>query len=151
MCMYKDQNVHKIAEEDIVCYKIVERTKESGKLKSYFIGTSIKLEKPMMSFSHNAIMRDPTIIDNRCYLEEEVIHTFATCEFDSLYLDSMRSEANWSSNGKREAVLIECIIPKGTIYIENIVCNIEKPRPTTGCYPQYGALCVIPKRIIKVL
>lgn len=100
---------------------------------------------------HDAIMRDPTIIDNGCYLEEEVIHTFATCEFDSLYLDSMRSETNWSSNGKREAVLIECIIPKGTIYIENVVYNIEPPRSTADCYPQYGALCVIPKRITRVL
>lgn len=151
MCLYKNQNVHKIAEQDIVCYKIVERTIDSGELESYYMDTSIKFEEPMMSFSHYAVMRDPTIIDDRCYLEEEVVHVFATSEFDSLYLDYLVYETNWLSKGEKEAVLIECIIPKGTIYVESIVCDMQKNRITANCYPQYGALCVIPKRIIRVL
>lgn len=56
-----------------------------------------------------------------------------------------------ATNEELISVLIECIIPKGTIYIENVVYNIESPRSTAGCYPQYGALCVIPKRITRVL
>lgn len=152
MCLYKNQNVHKIAEEDIVCYKIVVRDKKTGELCSYWHKVPIRLDEPIIAKLSEYVKRDLSRIDKPLVLRAEVVHTYRDCVLDSVYLNMIADDIKWwTTTLLHEVVMIECIIPKGTIYIENCPNKHKLHTPRDNDFAQYGALCVIPKRIIRVL
>ena len=108
MCLITANPIPKIADEDIVCYKLVKRTKVKGIYKSSFQGfqyvirqlytNNIKIE-----FSHKLI-KDKVLFGYS--IEEGVFHSYASC----LYPVTL-SPLPWCA-------LLKCIIPKGAYYFE---------------------------------
>ena len=112
----------KIADKDIICYKLVERTKIKGVYKSSFIGfeyiirqlytNNIKIEFSYFLIKHTSIIDSPIT-----YIEEGMFHSYASC----LYPVTL-SPLPWCA-------LLKCIIPKGAYYYEGYFDN----------YPSYAS------------
>ena len=108
MCLFTYFLKPKIADKDIVCYKLVVRTKIKGVYKSSFQGfeyiirqlytNNIKIE-----FSYKLI-KPETIFGY--FIEEGMFHSYAT----NLYPIILSPLPN--------CALLKCIIPKGAYYFE---------------------------------
>ena len=108
MCLVINQSEPKIADKDIVCYKLVKRTKIKGVYKSSFQGfeyiirqlytNNIKIE-----FSYKLIKAE-TIF--RYFIEEGMFHSYAS------YLHPV------ILSPLPNCALLKCIIPKGAYYFE---------------------------------
>lgn len=110
MCFNKEVSnyAHKIAEEDIVCYKIVHRYPSWPKprWKSFyrrFIYEQGELYEEKLS---DDLLK---ILDGRPTLENFVYHSYS----DLCALDVCEIHL---SHVARQVVLVKCIIPKGSIY-----------------------------------
>ena len=107
MCLQLKYLESKIADEDIICYKLVVRTKIKGVYKSSFPGfeyiirqlytNNIKIE-----FSHKLI-KDRVLFGYS--VEEGMFHSFI-----NPYPGTLSSPLY--------SALLKCIIPKGTYYYE---------------------------------
>ena len=107
MCLVTTQLEPKIADKDIICYKLVVRTKIKGVYKSSFQGfeyiirqlytNNIKIE-----FSYKLI-KPETIFGY--FIEEGMFHSYAD------YLPTMSVIAS-------NYVVLKCIIPKGAYYFD---------------------------------
>ena len=112
MCLVTTQLEPKIADKDIICYKLVKRTKTKGVYKSSFQGfeyiirqlytNNIKIE-----FSYKLI-KPETIFGY--FIEEGMFHSYASKSSPIL------SPLPWSA-------LLKCIIPKGAYYFEGYFDN----------------------------
>lgn len=144
MCLYKGLNKHKIAQEDIVCYKVITRSKYH--CSTYYLEYPIYSGTPLISKNHMSVPE----MDERMELNGEVVHAFQSSDLPTFYLEytinSIELYNNYSGNAVKDLALMECIIPKGTIYYEN-VCN-ELSMLSEGI-PQYGATKIIPIEIVK--
>ena len=118
MCLVTTQLEPKIADKDIICYKLVERTKIKGVYKSSFQGfeyvirqlytNNIKIE-----FSHKLI-KDRVLFGYS--IEEGMFHSYASKSSPIL------SPLPWWA-------LLKCIIPKGAYYFKGYYGN----------YPSYAS------------
>ena len=112
MCLHLNHLEPKIADKDIVCYKLVEKTKIKGVYKSYFQEFEYVIRQ---SYTNNLDIKFvDRIIKNLCpsyphydiyAIEEGMFHS---------YTNYMPFELLTSLD---EAIL-KCIIPKGAYYYE---------------------------------
>ena len=105
MCLITNNPIPKIADEDIVCYKLVKRTKIKGVYKSSFQ----KFEYVIRQLYTNYF--DIKYVDmlikrryNLSAIEEDMFHSYAN------YLSAITILPN--------CVTLKCIIPKGAYYFE---------------------------------
>lgn len=135
------------ASEDIVCYKIIEiynmRYGKSINL-SYYQGTRIVFGKPIKA----SVESDVRTLNLLQKLDVEVVHAFVEKEFSSITISNLEETTTFFSNPEYkfcesiDIAVIECTIPKGTYYCKGHDANDR---------PNYGALTIIPNRIIKKL
>jgi hypothetical protein len=112
MCFDKEVSnyTHKVAEEDIVCYKVVFRYESEGKprwssLYQHFIYEQGELYEEKFS---DRLLR---FFDGLTRLKSNVYHSYSDlCGIDVI-------DSRWL--GTHQAVLVKCIIPKGSIYWVN--------------------------------
>ena len=113
MCLYVNHLEPKIADKDIVCYKLVKRTKIKGVYKSniqrfeYIIRqlytNNISIECSNSVIKHFKIQG---IKGRDYYIEEGMFHSYVS----HLYPAILRPLPNHT--------LLKCIIPKGAYYFE---------------------------------
>ena len=109
MCLVTTQLEPKIADKDIICYKLVKRTKIKGVYKSSFQGfeyiirqlytNNIKIE-----FSYK-LKRETAI---GYFIEEGMFHSYASNLYPIL-------------SPLPHCALLKCIIPKGAYYYEGYI------------------------------
>lgn len=143
MCLYIGLNKHKVAQEDIVCYKVITRSRY--RCLTFYQKHPIYSGVPL-------IPRDLTSVpemDEKTELSGEVVHAFQTNNLPEVYLaylvNSIILFNTYAVNVMRDLALMECIIPKGTVYYENICNDLSK----LDGIPQYGATRIIPVKIVK--
>lgn len=136
-----------IADKDIICYKIIEIYNMSdGKSinSSYYQGAKIVFGKPIKAL----VQSDIETLNSLLVLGAEVVHAFVEKEFSSITVSNLEettaffSKREYKSCKSVDIAVIECTIPKGTHYCEGYD-NVGRPN--------YGALTIIPNRIIKKL
>ena len=110
MCLVTIQLEPKIADKDIICYKLVKRTKTKGAYKSSFQGFEYIIRQLYTNnldirFANKSIKRS----FYKCFyiIEEGMFHSYAS----NLY--PILSPLPWCA-------LLKCIIPKGSLYLENL-------------------------------
>ena len=106
MCLDINHLKPKIADKDIICYKIVERTK----IKGIYISSGMGFEYIIRQlYTNNLDIKYVNFIIKRRYnmftIEKNMFHSF------SKYLPTM---STLSTN----YVALKCIIPKGAYYFE---------------------------------
>ena len=109
MCFDKEYGnyTHKVAEEDIVCYKVVRRYEPEIKSRWITLYTDFIYEQGELyeeKFSDSLLCS----LDRQSWLEACVYHSYS----DLRGLDI--NEISWLY--AHQAVLVKCIIPKGSIY-----------------------------------
>ena len=122
MCLYAKQ-VSKIADNDIVCYKVIEiwfdgymctpyqyKTINFG-IRYYECGT---FKHYNVLVTQNIVSND-TITNNNVIITGDSIHLFKDLE-DAIKFAKYKNNSNHSSNFSYQ--VIKAIIPKGTEYIE---------------------------------
>ena len=107
MCLVTAQLKPKIADKDIICYKLVKKTKIKGIYKSSFqefeyIIRQLYTNNIKIEFSYKLI-KPETIFGY--FIEESMFHSYAS----NLY--PILSPLPWCA-------LLKCIIPKGAYYFE---------------------------------
>jgi len=136
-----------IADKDIICYKIIEiYNMPDGRSinSSYYQGTKIAFGKPIKAL----VQSDIETLNSSLVLGAEVVHAFVEKEFSSITISHLEetttffSKREYRSCESIDIAVIECTIPKGTYYCEGYDQNDR---------PNYGALTIIPNRIIKKL
>lgn len=141
MCLCKKPGPPKVAEEDITCYKVVERHKNDGKLTSYY-QTSPIVPGTMMVPNEKIDISEMSVQHRVC---GGAIHAYHDCSFS---IELMRHWFVWGSKDT-ELVLLKCVIPKGTPYFVNdgepVLMLSEESRIT-----QYAALQIMPVEVIRV-
>lgn len=108
MCLVTNQLKPKIADKDIVCYKLVKRTKIEGVYKSSFQ----RFEYVIRQLYTNNI--DIEFIDKFiyyrncvwCFIEEGMFHSYASHLYPVIL------------SPLPHCALLKCIIPKGAYYFE---------------------------------
>ena len=116
MCFDKEVSnyTHKVAEEDIVCYKVVFRYESVGKprwssLYQHFIYEQGELYEEKFS---DRLLR---FFDGLTRLKSNVYHSYS--DLNGLDIN----EISWLC--AHRAVIVKCIIPKGAIYWFNSYQN----------------------------
>lgn len=143
MCLYKGKNKMQTASEDIVCYKLIQiyHLPDGDDYRSYFQHTKIELNKPIVASCPFNI----DILNDRDYLYGEVVHAFRNfyCDDSDIdwYIQDTKSRPCFSGCDVSIAK-VECIIPKGTMFCKGMDDDDNL------CY---GALEIIPKRIVKTV
>ena len=107
MCLITTTPIPKIADKDIVCYKIVKRTKIKGVYKASFqefeyIIRQLYTNNIKIEFSYKLI-KSKTIF--RYFIEEGMFHSYV-------------SNLNPILSPLPHCALLKCIIPKGAYYYE---------------------------------
>lgn len=108
MCLITNQLEPKIADKDIICYKLVKRTKIKGVYKSSFQGFEYVIRQLYtnninIEFTHKLIRYSSFL---RYSIEEGMFHSYVS----SLYPTRLNTPPNW--------ITLKCIIPKGAYYYE---------------------------------
>ena len=111
MCLVIKQLEPKIADKDIICYKLVKRTKIKGVYKSSFqefeyVIRQLYINNFDIKFSYFLIKHTSIIDSPITYTEEGMFHSYASC----LYPVTL-SPLPWCA-------LLKCIIPKGAYHFE---------------------------------
>ena len=111
MCLVINQLEPKIADKDIVCYKLVKRTNIKGVYKSSFqefeyVIRQLYINNFDIKFSYFLIKHISMIGPPTAYIEEGMFHSYAS----NLYPIILSPLPN--------CALLKCIIPKGAYYFE---------------------------------
>ena len=111
MCLHLNYLELKIADKDIVCYKLVEKTKIKGVYKSSFkkfeyIIRRLYTNNINYSFANKVIKETKVFISYIQYTEEGMFHSYASYLYPVI-LSPLPCGA-----------LLKCIIPKGAYYFE---------------------------------
>ena len=106
MCLVTTQLEPKIADKDIICYKLVERTKIKGIYKSHFLEFEYIIRRLYKNYFD---IKYADMLIKRRYrqfaIEEGMFHSYTS----SIY--PMLSPSPYYA-------LLKCIIPKGAYYYE---------------------------------
>ena len=138
MCLYKGENKHKIAEEDIICYKLV--IVNHNEILSFYQLHPIKLGQPICP-AFNGVL---STMDALHSLYGEVVHAFCSKEIDSEEVNFCIKNVNWYRLLSCPILaLLKCVIPKGTFYYES------DPKHSEFNTAQYGAGVIVPLEIVK--
>ena len=110
MCLLINQLEPKIADKDIVCYKLVKRTKIKGVYKSSFqefeyVIRQLYINNFDIKFSYFLIKHISIMGSPITYIEEGMFHSYASNLFPIL-------------SPLPNCALLKCIIPKGAYYYE---------------------------------
>ena len=107
MCLVINQLEPKIADKDIVCYKLVKRTKIKGIYKSSFQGFEYVIRQ---LYTNNLNIKYVDILIKRSYdrfaIEEGMFHSYISYLFPVIL------------SPLPHCALLKCIIPKGAYYFE---------------------------------
>ena len=109
MCLVIKQLEPKIVDKDIICYKLVKRTKIKGIYKSSFkefeyVIRQLYINNFDIKFSHFLIKHIPILGSFIAYIEGGMFHSYAS----NLYPVILSPLPN--------CALLKCIIPKGAYY-----------------------------------
>ena len=109
MCLFINHLEPKIADKDIICYKLVKRTKTKGIYKSSFQGFEYIIRQLYTNnldirFANKSIKRS----FYKCFyiIEEGMFHSYASCLYPVIL------------SPLPYCALLKCIIPKGAYYFE---------------------------------
>ena len=107
MCLVTTQLEPKIADKDIVCYKLVKRTKIKGVYKSSFQGFEYVIRQLYTDNIDISFVNKIKKHFYKCFyiIEEGMFHSYAS----NLY--PILSPLPWCA-------LLKCIIPKGAYYFK---------------------------------
>ena len=110
MCLFINHLEPKIADKDIVCYKLVKRTKIKGVYKSSFkefeyVIRQLYINNFDIKFSYFLIKHTSIIDSPITYIEEGMFHSYASNLYPIL-------------SPLPNCALLKCIIPKGAYYFE---------------------------------
>lgn len=117
----------KEAIEDIICYKILEKTKRG--FVTPYRRVLVDVESKIMRAEGE--IRVYTEFDERVKVDKGVIHTFKNLDDACEELEFFMSTSTMSTSTS-EFKIYKCIIPRGTLYY-------------TGAYwkhPSYGSICI---------
>ena len=110
MCLRLEYLKPKIADKNIICYKLIKRTKVKGIYESIFQKfeyTIKKLYTNNISIEcSNSVIKHFKIQDiegRDYYIEEGMFHSYANCSHSAL-------------NHAPDEFIVKCIIPKGAYY-----------------------------------
>ena len=110
MCLFINQLKPKIADKNIICYKLVKRTKVKGIYKSIFQKFEYTIKKLYINNisieCSNSVIKHFKIqgIEGGDYfIEEGMFHSYANCSHAVL-------------NHAPDEFIVKCIIPKGAYY-----------------------------------
>ena len=117
MCLVLKYLEPKIADEDIVCYKLVERTKIKGVYKSSFQGFEYIIRRLYTNnldirFVDKIIKRWTPMNPYSYIIEEGMFHSYINNPY-SIFKPL-----------PSEFVLIKCVIPKGAYYFIGVYCSL---------------------------
>ena len=110
MCLFINHLEPKIADKDIICYKLVKRTKIKGVYKSSFqefeyVIRQLYINNFDIKLSYFLIKHISIIGSSITYIEEGMFHSYTN------YMPFM--VANFTDES-----ILKCIIPKGAYYFE---------------------------------
>jgi len=133
-----------IANEDIVCYKLIQicHRPNGDNYRSYFQHTKLKLNEPITALDS---FHSVDILSNKRRLYGEVVHAYRYISCDDIDMDFyIRNTASDPRLRGFDVSIakIECIIPKGTLFC------IGYDDDNNPCY---GALKIIPKKVIEII
>ena len=106
MCLVTTQLEPKIADKDIICYKLVKRTKIKGVYKSNFLKFEYVIRQLYINY-FDIKYADMLIKKrySRSVIEESMFHSYASNVYSIL-------------KPLQYCILLKCIIPKGAYYYE---------------------------------
>jgi len=116
MCLYKIHKLPKIAWKPITCYKVVDKI-SSVNFATIYLGERYKLNMPIKASYFNLGI-------SKKELTGEVVHAY-----------TIESAAHKRANITCSASVLECVIPKFTIY-------------WLGRYDEIGARKIIPLKFL---
>ena len=104
MCLFTNQKKPLIADRDIICYKIVRRTRYSRRFESLYTHFPYELGKTYKKHFWNRVVKEKTLIsESRIY--GGVFHSYRRIQ---------------SHHPADNLAYVQCIIPKGTKYYEGL-------------------------------
>ena len=111
MCLFINHLEPKIADKDIVCYKLVKRTKIKGVYKSNFLKFEYVIRQLYINY-FDIKYADMLIKKrySRSVIEESMFHSYASNVYSIL-------------KPLQYCILLKCIIPKGAYYFEGYFDN----------------------------
>ena len=128
MCLVCENLNYKIAEEDIVCYKVVFELDKKSYMTPYQ-QYCCKLDEHCVNKGTISIKRFSK--DSNYYIYGGMFHSYQ--KLSDACLDML-----WFNSLGKHTIVIKCIIPKGTHYIEGNFGNMV-------CTPCYGSREIIYK------
>lgn len=143
MCLLKSTRM-RVAEQDITCYKVIEihHLKDGRTVnQSYYQETKITFGTPIEACQKEPIEK----LNNYNVLEGEVVHAYRDSQSPQKRIYQFTEcTISWPHPYSKsvDIALIECTIPAGTFYCMGI--DLHR-------IPNYGALTVVPNRVIKIL
>lgn len=107
MCLFINHLCPKIADKDIICYKLVERTKIKGIYKSSFQKFEYVIRQ-LYTNNFDITYADELIkgVCSKYYIEEGMFHSYANHLYPVIL------------SPLPYCALLKCIIPKGAYYYE---------------------------------
>jgi len=118
MCFFKDHSEHKITDRNIVCYKTVLVNTEDDNPKeglSIYAGFRYKVGE---TYIENSLTLDELNEKQRLY--HGVFHSFTRISNEYLKELAVDNEYWFRRGIKRTICIMECVIPAGTPYWENL-------------------------------
>ena len=111
MCLFLNHLIPKIADKDIICYKLVKRTKIKGIYKSSFQGFEYIIRK---LYTNNINIRFINkIVKTWC-----LTYPYLMYNIDEGMFHSYKSNLTPILSPLPSCALLKCIIPKGAYYFE---------------------------------
>jgi len=139
MCLYVTSKKVRVAKEDMVCYKILDRKKERKKWifrifrkptyrAPFYFNYIYQLKKlnDLGKFLYVAISPEEL-----CGVVHEGFHSFVDIQ------DAKRMLSEWYET--HVGVIVKCIIPKGAEYVKG---TIYKSQNSPACYVSNQIICV---------
>lgn len=116
MCLYTYDREPSIAKEDIICYKVLVKTKIPFVYKTPIIGEELIkipfLRKSFKAIGYWGIMGFPTSYGVVYEVSSGFIHTYADIE-------EAISRLDYIIECKGNSIVFKCVIPKGTKYFKS--------------------------------
>lgn len=104
MCLTLDSSaVERVADRDIVCYKVVNKSIRSVYYRTFYRGNKIEIGK-----TYNSSLKKYTDVWKRSIVEKGLHSFFTKTDVFDLYKKTRKSST--------PMFVVKCIIPKGSLY-----------------------------------